>query len=74
MPLYFYHKATCIGFMSVCPLIYLLSCFPFPFMSLEWEISISAFKHKGTMKQYTVYPKEMKIHKILHHCVERGNN
>ena len=58
MSWYCHHKATCIGFMSVCPLIYLLSCFPFAFYVSEWEISIPAFKHKGTVKQYNL---EMKI-------------
>ena len=45
---YCHHKATCIGFMSVCPLIYLLSCFPFAFMSLSGRYQ---FQHSNTKAQ-----------------------
>ena len=70
---YCHHKATCIGFMSVCPLIYLLSCFPFAFMSLSGRYQ---FQHSNTKAQRnnTIWSSvEIKSSKKapVFHCVER---
>ena len=75
MSMYCHHKATCIGFMSVCPLIYLLSCFPFAFMSLSGRYQ---FQHSNTKARWnnTIWNTlEMKIQKKKtqsFHCEQRA--